>query len=304
MLFLISLADKTVSIVPDYTDRNFIRDLSFSCLLVTPERALMTAPFMDGVRSWSGFARLGWLTTMVDVATSDPAMAVCRPDWTATQDLSFHGTGWLREGPALCDCRLLRMGKRTIVVSVDIYDAQSMGDIELLQARIDDSSGDDTLPRVARGLATFVRIPGAAASGEGVEEYNPANWVGQLRKGQIHEPMPGTIDDWVGLNISDAEAGVVELACVPYVANSIGTVNGGVQAVMIEAAAEALQPGMVATDIQMHFLAQLKSGPVRTRGSVCRTAGDHSVVKIDLVDAGAGERVLTTATVTLQIPPQ
>ena len=292
-----------MTIPPPDPENNFIRDLQLSSLLVTPERALMVSPFSGGVRSSKGFSRLGWFITMVDVITSDPAMAACRPDWTATQDLSLWATGWLREGPAVVDARLLRMGKRTITVQADIYDGLGFDDFEIFQARIDNTANEASLPKVARGLVTFVRIPGAAASGEGIEDYNPANWIGQLRLASREDFRPGVIEDWIGLQLIDAETGRVELPCVPYVANSIGTVSGGVQAVMIEAAAEVMRPGKVATDIQLNFLAQLKKGPVRTSCRVDRDAHDHSVMQVDIVDAGADDRLLTTATVTLQVPP-
>jgi len=61
-----------------------------------------------------------------------------------------------------------------------------------------------------------------------------------------------------------------------------------------------MRPGMTAADIQIHFLSQLKVGPSRTRGTVIRDARDHSVVLIELLDAGAGDKLLATATLTLQ----
>ena len=264
----------------------------------------MTAPLIDGVRSWSGHSRLGWVATMVDVATSDPALASCRPDWTATQDLSIYATGWMRGEVAGVDAALMRVGKRTIVVSADIYDVSSVSDIELLQTAIDNGIDGRRLQPIARGLLTFARIPGAAASGDGIEDYNPANWVGDVRRGQLPVAMPGRLNDWIGLQVVDAEAGVVEVAPNAYVTNSIGTINGGVQAMMVEAAAEVMRPGLVATDVQIHYLAQLSKGPARTTGRVYRDAKDHSVVQIEVLDAGAGDRLLTTATVTLQVPPE
>ena len=95
-------------------------------------------------------------------------------------------------------------------------------------------------------------------------------------------------------------AGIVEGASAPYVINAIGTINGGVQAIMLETAAELLRPGMVATDIQIKYLSQMKAGPARTRGRVLRDAPDHSVVALELVDAGNDNKLLTLATVLLQ----
>jgi acyl-coenzyme A thioesterase PaaI-like protein len=241
---------------------------------------------------------------MVDVAGSDPALAACRPDWTATQDLSLHATGWLTEGPVVIDARLVRVGKKIIVVAAEIYDGCGIEDFEALQAKIDNpvGSGGKSAPKLAaKSLMTFFRLPGGAASG--VDHYNPSNWVGQIRKRSVSQPAEGNINDWIGLHVIDAPNGVIELACTPYIANSIGTINGGVQSVMIEAAAEAMRPELVATDIQLHFLSQLKVGPTRTLSQVSRDAPDHSVVTVELVDVGANNQLLTLATVTLQRPP-
>jgi len=115
-------------------------------------------------------------------------------------------------------------------------------------------------------------------------------------------PAEGTINDRIGLKVLDASAGVVEVPHTPYVVNSIGTVNGGVQGIAIEAAAEAMRPGLVATDIQLHFLSQLKAGPARTLGMVSRDAPNHSFVTVLLLDASAN-KLLTLPTVALQRPP-
>jgi acyl-coenzyme A thioesterase PaaI-like protein len=69
---------------------------------------------------------------------------------------------------------------------------------------------------------------------------------------------------------------------------------------MIESAAEAMRPGTVATDMQIHYLAQVRSGPARTTGAVLRDAADHSVVTVRLTDAGDDDHVLALATVTLR----
>jgi acyl-coenzyme A thioesterase PaaI-like protein len=87
------------------------------------------------------------------------------------------------------------------------------------------------------------------------------------------------------------------------VANSIGTINGAVQGLAVQTAAEAMRPALVATDVQIHYLSQVRAGPARTRSSVVRDAPDHSVVVVELLDAGADGRIGARATVTLQRPP-
>ena len=276
--------------------KNFCFDLNLSSRLVDPERCLMIAPLTDEIRAQDQSCRLGILVTMVDVAGSDPVLAAWSPDWTATQDLSVYAVGALTEGPVLVDARLLRRGKK------DIYDGHGVTDLDELQASLDGTiAGRSRLTLAAKGLVTFTRIPRTAASG--VDEYDPKNWMGTIRSRTSDHYNEAVLNDRIGLKVCDAGAGIVEVALTPYVGNSIGTISGGVQAITMEAAATAMRPGMTATDIQIHFLSQLKVGPSRTRGTIIRDARDHSVVLVELLDAGAGDKLLATATLTLQRLP-
>jgi acyl-coenzyme A thioesterase PaaI-like protein len=288
------------------SEEHVVRDLDLASKMVFLDRCLVRAPLTPAVSSAAGAARLGVLVALVDVGGSDPALAACRPDWTATQDLSIHATGWLTDGPVVVDSRLVRVGSRTVVVAADVYDGHGIEDFDVLQATIDEPTAalpGTRLTLAARSLLTFARLPGTAASGVGVDDHDPSGWVGQVRRHTSGQTVEGDLYERMGLRVVDAAAGVLELDRTPYVANSIGTINGGAQAMLLEAAAEAMRPDLVATDAQIHFLSQVKVGPARTIGAVSRDAADHSVVTVELVDAGNADKLLALATVTLQRPP-
>jgi acyl-coenzyme A thioesterase PaaI-like protein len=240
------------------------------------------------------------LITMVDLGGSDPAMVACRPDWTATQDVSVHAAGPLTEGPIVVDAHLVRVGKKVIVVSARAYDGHGEDDLDALVRGIDEPDPPTSVrpTLAASGLITFARIPGSAAPG--MDGYDPSAWIGQVRPKAFTAPAAGTMYARLGAEVVDAATGQLQLACSPYVANSIGTINGGVLAVLVEVAAEALCPGRAATDMQIHFLSQLKVGPARTRGHVLREQSGHAVATVEIVDAGNDDRLLALATVTLQ----
>jgi acyl-coenzyme A thioesterase PaaI-like protein len=284
---------------------SFVADMDVASRFVTPRRCLMRAPLTDAVASSTGTAPVGMLMTLVDVGASDPALAACLPDWTVTQDLSVHAAGWLREGPVVVDNHLVRVGKKVVVVAAEVYDGHGMQDFDDLEAAVDrvaaggGRADDPTL--AARALLTFARIPGTAA--RGVDGYDPRTWLGEVRHRTFDEPAVGTLRERMDMRVVDPSAGVVELDRTPYVANSVGTINGGAQAVLIEVAAESVHPGFVATDMQVHYLSQLRVGPARTVTTRLRTAQDHAVVSVELVDGGHGDQVLALATVTLQRPP-
>src|SRR5262249_26691430 len=103
-----------------------------------------------------------------------------------------------------------------------------------------------------------------------------------------------------GIEVVDAVDGVVELPDSDYVHNSRGQVGGGVLGVVFQAAAEAAHPGFTSSDIAIHFLAGARVGPVRTRGFVVRESRDHVVRRVEAVDAGADDRLVAQATITLQ----
>ncbi|MCG8312648.1 MAG: hypothetical protein MI976_05480 [Pseudomonadales bacterium] len=284
--------------------KHFIFDLHLLSKLTRKDRCIMTAPLSrqvlsQGTHTQQSSCRLGVMATMVDVAGSDPVLATWNPDWAATQDLSIHSTQPLNEGPIVVDARLLREGKKINFISAAIYDGQGMTDLDELQAAIDAPIKSRKTPVLAaQSLTTFTRIPRTAATG--VDSYDPNQWIGKVRTRDSGEINQQSLDERIGLQLLDSEAGITELSNNPYIANSIGTINGGVQATMLEAAAIAMRPHLRVADTQIHFLSQLKVGPARTQGTLIRDAQDHSVVLIQLMDTGADNKLLATATFTLQ----
>ena len=295
---------------------DFVADLHVLSILDTVERGVLWAPVTEGVRSSAGAASVGVLALLYDVIASAPALAAVRPDWTATQSLALHATGWVAEGPAVVDASVVRAGKKVVVVAAEVWDGRGIDDpAELLAtfAALPDgvagtatrrpgggAAGDPVL--AARGLLTFARLPGSAA-GRFAEGHDPKDTMGKLQRRWTSGEVAGTVWDRIGVREVDGTAGVVELPLIPYITNSIGTINGGALAMMIERGAEVMRPGLVATDLSIQYLSQTKVGPARTRGSVSRDARDHSVVAIEVLDHGNDDHVLALATVTLQTPP-
>jgi acyl-coenzyme A thioesterase PaaI-like protein len=309
--------DDGVNMEPWRESGSFVLDMDVSSLLVSRTRCLLHAPLSRGVSTRSGAASLGWIVSALDIAAADPALASCRPDWTATQDLTVHATGRLVDGPLVVDAQLVRVGKKTITVATNVYDGHGVNELEPLRRAIDGGgaaapglrspaeqpqrASTDGPTLSARGLVTFARIP--AASAAGMDDYDPGKWLGQIRRRTCDRTPTGTLQARMGLRIVDAASGVAELPRSRYVTNSIGTIFGGAQATLLQLAAEAMRPGLEATDLQIHYLSQAKAGPARTLGGVSRDAADHSVVTLQLLDAGNDDQRLALATVLLQRPP-
>ncbi len=282
-------------------ERHFLRDLDTRSLQVTRDRNLMLAPVVDGVRNAAGSAALGFLAALIDIAAAPVALIAGAPDWTATQDMSVHATAGLTDGPAVADARLVRLGQNTVVVAVKVFDGHGVDDLDELAGGLQAPVAGGAGPTLAaKALLTFARIPRTASASAGT--FDPAQLVGQQRAMAPLEPPRGHMLDRLGLHVVDAEHGVVEIARSDYVRNSFGTINGGVLGALFQAAAEAVCPGLVATDAQIHYLAQVAAGPARTRAEVSRVADGHAVVTLEAVDAGHDELLLDLATVVLQAP--
>ena len=186
-------------------ERHFLRDLDSATWQVTAQRVLMWAPLTDGYRNAGGSAALGFLAAMVDIAAAPVALIAGAPDWTATQDMSLHAAGWLTEGPAVVDARLERVGKNTVIVSVDIYDGGGTTDWDELSGAIDEGA----LELAAKGLLTFARIPRSASASASV--FDPAALVGQRRTMAPDGPVEGTMLERTGVEVVDADGAVVEI---------------------------------------------------------------------------------------------
>lgn len=280
--------------------RHFVGEMHPVTFLVSPARCLLRSSLTDAIRSRAGVASVGTLATLIDLGTSDPALATCAPDWTATQDLTVHGAAAITEGPILVDSQLVRVGKKVVVVSAAVYDGHGLEDFGEIESGIEarEAGRDSPLTPAGTALVTFVRIPRPVAPG--VDDHTPDQWIGKAHQRASSNSVGGSLFDRMGFRVLDPSGGRVELDRTSYVANSIGTISGGAQALLLEVAAEAMRPDLVATDMQLHFLSQVKVGPARSSGAIIRAAKDHAVVSLQLIDAGNDDQLLALATVTLQ----
>jgi acyl-coenzyme A thioesterase PaaI-like protein len=102
----------------------------------------------------------------------------------------------------------------------------------------------------------------------------------------------------IRLTVLDAGAGAVEIPLDDYIRNSLGAVQGGVMAATAAAGAEAAlgeacgRP-VEAVDLQVTFLALGRVGPIRTRTRVLSAGPDFGAAHVELVDAGAADRLTT-----------
>ena len=78
----------------------------------------------------------------------------------------------------------------------------------------------------------------------------------------------------------------------------VGTVQGGVQAMLAELCAEHAAGDRRATvDVDMRYLTTVRNGPLRATAEHAGRQGDLDVYRVDLVDVGKADTLVSTATI-------
>jgi uncharacterized protein (TIGR00369 family) len=268
-------------------ERHMLRDLAIETLRADDGSVLAIAPVHRHVCDDRGNLRAGVIATVIDVAGAVLALRALHPDRVATLGLEYHSAKPAREGPLVARAQILRSGSAQVVMGLEMADGHG---------------GED----FARG--EFV--------GSGLLSFR------RLQKRSDHAPIPSSDDhprrstlavgatrmtepylERAKLRILDAAQGSVEIENHDYVRNSFGTLNGGMVATLIDVAAEQAARArcgadLSTADLAVHYVGQAGPGPLRTRTRVIRASRDHAVCRVDLVDAGDGERLLAVGTAT------
>ena len=258
--------------------QHFFRDLRYT-MVVEGEREIGSLPIQPAMRRADGALPVGALVTLVDMVAGRTGMRAAPPQYPITSDIDLRvlATGDFERLSVTAD--LLRCGSRSVVLSSDVY-----------------GEGGEQRVRVAFALANFALFPP-------VDEYP----MGDIAKKEdsIHFPddtsaLRAPLAEQLGLRTVDAATGVLEVAVVPYVMNPLAVLQGGVHAVLAEAAGETFvrsQRGGTprVSGLSIRYLASGRTGPVRTTTRPLRTTDATTLLDIELRDLGQDNRVITAA---------
>lgn len=264
-----------------------LRDLRLATERTDDGWAITTAPVVDEICR-HGAVRAGALAALIDVAGAAVALDAVLPDWIATADLSYHACGRITEGPVVIHSLPLRVGAGLVVTEARLFDGHDAA------AAADRPAGLATM--------TFARIPGRATNVARDEEGRPVRRTEPWSGGGFGTPI---LD---ACGIVEVTPGVLEVGLVPYVENSFGTLNGGVVALVLEAAAESAAVGrlgrgdLATTDVEVHYLAQTRIGPARTEVTVLRVTDSAMACRVALVEVPT-EEVLAVAYAEVEAEP-
>ncbi len=218
-----------------------------------------------------GALRTSVVSFAVDAATgvavdSDPER------WTFTSDLVVSAA--MIDAPEWIDVRpaVLRDGRRSATCSATL-------------------TGPDGV-EVGYGAGGFTRVDRR----EGDPPKHPFDPEVAGRRWHDIAPIDEPLFEAMGVRVLDGPAGIVEVDVAPELRNPAGALQGAMVAALVEAAAEQVlgarweAPAFV-TDLHVRYLAQNRTGPIRSSTAVVGEGLDALVV-VELVDVTTG--VLTT----------
>ena len=254
-------------------DRHILRDLAFTTEMGATDAArgwLEVGPFL---RDGAGVTHAGAIATLVDALGGGLAAIAALPDWMATADLNLHLLPRAGVETIEARARVARAGRTTIVVEVDL-------------------DADDT----PLGLATmtFAVLPRRA----GNPVFTASGDITRMTMARPGSGLRASLEASTGIEVRDHAGGIVHLPIGDYVRNSLGAVQGGMMAtVATTAATRALTaaagvPQRV-VDLQITYLSLARVGPVVTRTTVLDATPEFGTARVELVDAGADDRVAT-----------
>jgi acyl-coenzyme A thioesterase PaaI-like protein len=258
-------------------DAHVLRDLDFEVEMLSPEhhRARLDLSVSNGV---AATVEVGAVLTVTDLAAGSVCASRVAPDWMATSGLFVHLARPLQPGAMLIDARIVRAGRSTITVGVDLTSEASPG------------------TSLGEGVVTFARIASQGMSlalssdDAAVTRYSFPRVTEPGRPVEPTDPMGtgGSLEKAIGCSVLDGAAGVTETQLVSYVRNSFGAINGGVVATLIDVAARSAAGfGPVrscTSDMSIHYLAQGRNGPIETRATVVRSDHRAATLRVDVFD--------------------
>ena len=227
------------------------------------------------LRGPSGSVRAGALLTMADTVGGMCAGLAALPGWVVSTNLMLRTAPDPHRGPLSLEARVLRAGRKAIVTQVQIRDAgdgdRAVADGVLTSAVLEPDGGPPHFPRpMALGPP---------------ERLDPVLSLLEFFGVRAHD------HDAVALDITDR------------VRNPWGILHGGATAVLVDAAAAHAVDGDATTaDVVVHFLRPGRVGPAVATATVPGTRADGELVRVEVVDAGAGNRVMALAIATVRRP--
>jgi uncharacterized protein (TIGR00369 family) len=264
-------------------ERHLLRDLRLSFEHGENYTSRAWMPVVPELCSDDGAVRAGALATLVDVIGGGLAATVAHPGWIATADLTLHVVASVTSGSVEARARVAHTGRTTVVIEVELR--------------------DDTGAEVGIATMSFAVLPRRDDN----PDITTSMTTGASTMALSGSGMRGSILDELEVRVVDAPRGELEAPVGTWSLNSLGAMQGGAVATLVDAAAElaaraASNELLVVRDIQLTYLALARVGPILTRVEVLGSRPGAVTAHVELLDTGAASRVTSVARVVATTP--
>lgn len=259
---------------------HFLRDLGLSVGAHGDGGCLALLPVVDNLRTVDGAVQPGILALLVDSVGGSLSFRAAAPDQVATTDLTLHCWQSSPQGPVAASGVVLRHGRNNLVIEVALSDGLD--------------AGATSLGRATMTFSVRPRRPDNRVIGGLHGAWPPP--------GPVPPSLVGPILDQIGIEIIDRAEGRLRIELREYVTNSFDALNGGVVATLADvsastAASAALGRHALTRQLTLHYLAAGRAGPITARSQILGQIDRSLVVRVEMADAGAEDRVTAVATV-------
>jgi acyl-coenzyme A thioesterase PaaI-like protein len=231
------------------------------------------APMREHFRGSHPGMRAGVLLAMIDHVGGLTAGLAALPDgWVVSTNLSMRTATLSHQGPMRLRTEVLRRGRAAVVVRVRVTDDGAAG------ALVADAV-----------LTSAVLVP----------EGGPPQWERPMSMSPPAYAEAPPLGEW--LAVREVARDALEIDLRDELRNPWGILHGAVVASLVDLAAVHVVgvEGAAGTDAVLHFLSPGRVGPVYARAEVCGMRADGNVVRVELHDRGANDRLMSVAVVTV-----
>lgn len=274
---------------PSYPpDHHIVRDLA-PIIERDDDASTIFLPIVPALLDDSGRLRVGVAATAVDIICGESAIRSVLPDWVATLSLSLQVGVMPPSGTFAATPRILRQGRTTLIQEVEMTHVESGAEIGL-------------------GTVSFSILPGRS------DKLVRAHWVEQAEPrttfagdgAGFSKPLHETL----GLRFDAKDLSVVHADVDSYVVNTLGAMQGGVLAMLVDAAgdrhasadADGIGQGGPAQirSLEIHYLKLARVGPIRATARTVGQLGSGRIVRVELRDEGQADQLVTVASLVIE----
>ena len=264
-------------------DPHITRDLS-PVIERTKTDSKILLPIVPELTDATGRLRVGVAATMVDIICGETAIRKVLPGWVATLGLSLQVGDLPSDGTLAVGTHLLRQGRTTLVQEASLSHVESGKPVGL-------------------ATITFSILPGRRETQTRVhwtDEFEPRTVFASEGSG-FEQPL----HDALGFRFSPSDPSVVHADVTSYVINTLGAMQGGVVAMLLDAAgdhhaAHELGGPTRIRSLEIHYMRLARVGPIRATARTIGTIGSALLVRVELTDEGQDDQLATVASLVVE----